>query len=202
MTVGALMALGCYAPDLTKTNYLCDVNAPQCPDGLRCINGCCGGGTCGVPISDAGTDSRPVCGQSLSQIGTADFTIAFRVATRATMPSTMLYQRQSCDGTRDLWDVQLSSGGALRIALLQSGGAYTDLTTTVAVNNGQSYDVVLKRTGQVLRTTTSGVSSGAASAPQNFGYLPPMGMLSGDPCEVTGIKPFVGTITNVCVTSP
>lgn len=43
-----LLALGaCYAPDLSRVAYSCSAEHPYCPEGQRCIDGCCGGGACG-----------------------------------------------------------------------------------------------------------------------------------------------------------
>jgi len=47
--------VGCYAPDLTNTHYICVEAAPLCPDNQKCINGCCGGGPCkGAPTMPQG----------------------------------------------------------------------------------------------------------------------------------------------------
>ncbi len=46
---------GCYAPDLSKVRYTCDVNNPFCPDGQTCVSGCCGGPPCsGMPSAGDG----------------------------------------------------------------------------------------------------------------------------------------------------
>lgn len=39
--------IACYNPDLSRTHYSCNVDFPLCPEGQRCIAGCCGGGPCG-----------------------------------------------------------------------------------------------------------------------------------------------------------
>lgn len=205
---------GCQQLDVAKAGLLCATagDSPLCPDGLTCVDGCCvrcaaqgqcDPGYCGsLPDASTPPDLTPTCVASLSEVGKADFTISFRISTRATVASTILYQRFSCDATRDLWDVQLTPQGTIRVAVIEVGGVYTDLITTASVNNGAAHDVVLSRSGSMLRSTVDGLPAGSAAAPQKLGTLPPLGMLSGGPCEAAGIKPLVGTVTNVCLLRP
>lgn len=182
--VACLVALlaGCYGPDFGQKRFQC-ANSSECPDGYACVNRCCGG-------------RCPACGNSLSGIGAADFTIGFRVVTTSTAASAILFQRAACD-SGDFWDVQLAPEGRLKIKLSDKAGAMTTLTAAAIVNDGRRHEAVFQRTGGALSVWVDGAQVGTAPAPQRFGSLPPLGVATGDPC----VGPLLGVVSDVCLTT-
>jgi len=141
------------------------------------------------------------CVSSLSGVGTGDFSIHFQITTKASVESTVLYQRAGCDANRDFWNVNLSAGGQLIAEVVQGGsGTYTVLTTTTPVNDGKPHAISIDRVAFVLAATTDGGFSGSKAAPGSLGQLPPLGITKGNPCEAAGLKPLSGSVTDVCLT--
>jgi hypothetical protein len=54
-----LSLASCYSPDLTKVRYTCDPANPFCPDGLSCVERCCGGPPCQTAMSMLGFVAVP-----------------------------------------------------------------------------------------------------------------------------------------------
>lgn len=199
--VAAYVLVACSIPDPTGgQQQACAIESTICWNGQPCINGCCGG--CPPDASSADANATRTCLSTLSNTGTADFSISFKINTRAVVPSTVLFQRTTCDARNDLWDVQVTSGGVLRVALIEAGGQYTDLVTTKSVSDGLTHDVTVRRVSRELQVTTDGVDSLSLPAPQNLRTLSPLGTAKGNPCEVVGLKPLMGTVSEVCLSVP
>lgn len=147
--------------------------------------------------SEGGT----ACTDDLSNIGTADFTIAFSLSTSQTAANVaVLNQRSACTFSM-LWDVRVS-GGNLYVATDDNSGDYNNLTSAAAVNDGSLHAIVVKRVSEVLSITVDGTASGSGPSTAAFGALPPL-QQGTDVCEATdGTVALVGTLANVCISSP
>lgn len=153
-----------------------------------------------LAVTDNIADMTP-CMNTLANVGAGDFTIRFRITTIAVTTSTVLAQRAVCDASKDFWDIDLEANGTFRIEL---GGPinYTVLDTTIAVNDGNSRDVLITRRAQILAATVDGVLAGSTAAPWLLGVLPPLAIAKGNPCEGAGLSPLDGVVDAVCVTVP
>lgn len=149
--------------------------------------------------SDAG-----LCVRDLSNIGTADFHIAFTLTTTAAPPQFMvlLDQRATC-GVGGYWDIYMAGAGYIQIQTDDGlNGQGLDAVATdgpPGVNDGSPHRIVAARTeGQLWVQVDTGAASAPVADPDNFGVLPPLAV-GTSPCEL----PFVdGTIADICITSP
>lgn len=159
-----------------------------------------------VSVPDLATvpDLAPPCVTTLANVGAGDFTIRFTLQSNAQVLSTLLYQRSSCDGNHDYWDVRLLNYGDLLVEVGQAGAPTLSLITNVVVHDGKTHGVVVQRRNQVLVVLTDGVLSKSVAAPQVLGPLPPLGVAMWHPCEggQDGTHQLVGTVSNVCMTTP
>jgi hypothetical protein len=151
---------------------------------------------------DAGPPDAGACVDDLSNVGTADFTIAFKVKTTQTGLVTLVYQRATCD--RGLfWDVRLNPGGILGAEIDNGTSHYTVVFATTPIDDGAVHTVVVKRVSQIISVTIDGIREASGSALANLGTLPRLGSVSGDPCErVDGTTILTGTLTDLCVSTP
>jgi hypothetical protein len=161
---------------------------------------------------DAARDGS-ACVGDLSNIGTGDFHISLTVTTARMTRTALVNQRASCATTfcmqpDTFWDIRLLNG-ALFIETSDSARNCSQVTTNGAssndggalVNDGQPHRVIVQRVAQTLTAYIDGVARGSAPSKSSFGQLPPVSKT--DPCEATGnTAPFLGSIANLCVTSP
>lgn len=187
--IAILVAASCYNMEPDVSQSVCSEDPPTCPTGMVCAEGSC------KPVP------APKCAESLAFVGAGDFSIRLKLATKTTQQSTLLFQRLTCDASNDFWDLQLLSTGRLNFWLLEAGAMYTDLPITRVVNDGSPHDISIRRVGGVLIAEVDGQLSGYVGASQRLGDLAPLGIATGDPCEVTGdVKPLAGTLSEVCLT--
>jgi len=151
------------------------------------------------------------CLDTLSNIGTADFHIYFALTTTETGLFALVNQRASC-GFGMFWDLRAFPD---RVALetddgLQGAGHYTHIEAYNHVNDGQPHCIVAQRVNGIATALVDGVPSVAMPSLAAFRQLPQL-MRGLDPCEGDGgppgmvrdgTKPFVGTLANLCITSP
>ena len=72
------------------------------------------------------------------------------------------------------------------------------LVSAVAVNDGRAHDVLAQRVGGTLSFVIDGAAAGSTAASATpLGQMPPL-TIGSDPC----LSPLVGTVTNLCITSP
>jgi|HubBroStandDraft_6_1064221.scaffolds.fasta_scaffold18723_2 hypothetical protein len=167
-------------------------------------------------LNDAGLTA---CQDNLSNIGTGDFHISFTLETTQSGNTAVMNQRPTCGGDFDFWDIRLGAtyegAGGPGYLLVNTGGSYagedewnlTNVASTLTVNDGRSHDVVVERVSGVLTILVDQVAAGTAASLSSFAGLPPLDVGVGI-CDASngggplGSEPFVGTLTNVCVTSP
>ncbi len=156
---------------------------------------------------DAGPDSAGaadanVCITDLSGIGTANFRVSFKVQTTATTLTTLVYQRALCKHA-EFWDIHVSPGGKIGAETDNSGAPYTVMSSTRSINDGAVHAIVVARVSRILTITIDGVVDSSASSLANFGVLPPLGSVSGNPCEGVGLQAaLAGSLTDLCVAGP
>jgi hypothetical protein len=155
----------------------------------------------GGPVPDAGTPA--VCVNTLSNVGTGDFRIAFSLTTTASgVTIGLLSQRTGCTMSTPFWDVTLSATGAI-VASTDDGDAnhYAFAVSGTAVNDGQTHRIVVTRAHGALWISSDGaVISAMSPDPYAIGALPPW----TGPDQCSGTQPLVGygVLTNVCLSSP
>jgi hypothetical protein len=157
---------------------------------------------------DAARDGS-VCVGDLSNIGTGDFHISLTVTATGFARTALVNQRASCASTfcmqpDTFWDIRLLNG-ALFIETSDNARNCCQVTTNgPLVNDNKPHRVIVQRVAQRITATIDGVPSvppDAGTSKSSFGQLPPVSRT--DPCEATGsTAPFLGSITNLCVTSP
>ena len=163
-----------------------------------------------VSTSDAPEDTKTegptcTCVDDLSNIGLADFYVAFTITTNATVPMAILNQRSTCDATHPFWDVQtgtnLGINGVVFIQVGDGSNIFDDQSTQQTVTDNQPHRVVIARTnsGNTFTLTVDGQGTpqvGAATEPLT-GTLPSL-QTGTDVC--TTYEPIAGQLTNVCIT--
>jgi hypothetical protein len=152
------------------------------------------------------------CLGTLANIGQGDFRISLMVTTAQVSHSALVNQRASCGHGR-FWDIRIDKGKA---------GLETDDGTLVAahyavlwslydhITDGRPHCLAVRRVSGVLAMSVDGFASGMAQSLSTFTQLP--AVVTGlDPCDGDGgcplacrdgTNPFVGTVSNLCVTSP
>jgi hypothetical protein len=148
--------------------------------------------------SDGTSSDGAACLEDLSNIGTADFDVSLVVTTTQAGVVALVNQRRMCGGLGTWWDLRMTDG----FVLVETGTA--NFTSAGArVNDGKTHRISLRRRAGQVKIYIDDVDSGSAFSNQFIGQLPPFQMRT-DPCvgspDMT--MTFVGTITNVCVTSP
>ena len=148
------------------------------------------------PLDGASSDG-PACLGDLSNIGTADFDVSLVVTTTQAGAVALVNQRRMCGGIGTWWDLRMTDG----FVLVETGTA--NFTSAGArVNDGKAHRISLRRRAGQVKIYIDDVDSGTAFSNQFIGQLPRFQM-GTDPCMGSdGTMNFVGTITNVCVTSP
>jgi hypothetical protein len=156
----------------------------------------------GPPDAAPDASRGAACIGDLTNIGTANFTISFKVQTTQTGLVTLVYQRLICKHSM-FWDVRLNPGGTVGVEIDDGHIHYTLLYATTPIDDGAVHSVVVARVAQVVSIVIDGRVEASASALANFITLSPLGSVSGDPCETfDGTKPLTGTLTDLCVAGP
>ncbi|MEK7703947.1 MAG: hypothetical protein AAB426_03225 [Myxococcota bacterium] len=145
-------------------------------------------------------DAREICVMTLAGVAQRDFTVRFRIRTATSEPyNTVLYQRAACGGgERGVWAIRLV-GGVLRVTVGE-----TVFDTSISVVDGVLHDAVVQRRSGVVAVTVDGRFAGARVAADSIAdVLPPLGVISGDPCEkTTQQRALDGSVTAVCLMIP
>jgi hypothetical protein len=151
--------------------------------------------------SPAPTMDGPTCKNDLSNIGTGDFTIAFTLTTSQSGIIAVANQRTVCNNGM-FWDVHLSNG-IVQAETDDNANHHGEADTTgTLVNDGQPHSILIQRRFGALTVAVDGAPRGAANSTSAFGQLAPL-RIGSSPCVGhTGYYALVGTIHDVCVTSP
>jgi hypothetical protein len=148
------------------------------------------------------------CVDTLSNIGAGDFHIRLEITTTETGLIALVDQRAICT-LGMYWDLRAYPDHLVFETDdgLQGTAHYThfDVVNT-HVNDGQPHCLIAQRVGRSVTVFVDGVPSVSVPSLSVFGQLPPL-LRGRDPCEGTdaghdGTKPFVGVMTNLCITTP
>ncbi|MDP9002950.1 MAG: hypothetical protein M3O46_22900 [Myxococcota bacterium] len=159
-------------------------------------------GTTDAAAGDASDGKAPVCTGDLSQIGTADFRVAFTITTRTTQYQAILNQRSVCN-PGSFWDVRVGGfATGVIYAEIDDGTHFTNIATAVAINDGVAHDIVFARSAGTLTVQVDGAvqgrSPGTLASTASFGRLAALRQ-GTDVCDgMDGTQPLVGTLANVC----
>jgi hypothetical protein len=151
--------------------------------------------------ANGGCDSAAcACKDDLSNIGTADFHIAFTMSTTLAGTAALANQRSLCS-PGVWWDIRLTSG-AVSIEM-DDGKSLAMLSSTgKTVNDGQAHDIAVMRVAGTVTISIDGASAGSLAAVASFTQLPPV-KLKTDVCDGTGGQvAFTGLIRGFCARSP
>jgi hypothetical protein len=156
------------------------------------------------PVDATPGDARPdgpACVRDLSNVGAGDFHIAFTLTTSQSgtqsAPLPIVSQRNNC-GDAVFWGIRMYNGRVnAELDGSNAGAGYVGLLSNASVSNGRPHDIVVQRVAKTLTIIIDGAASGSVSCSTALGQLPPL--LEGtDQC----LSPLVGTIANLCITSP
>jgi hypothetical protein len=147
--------------------------------------------------------SACTCVTDMSNIGLADFYIAFTVTLNVTTPVAIANQRSTCTTVDPYWSVHTGSGNGLVYMEIGAGNnVYEEPTNTQSIADGQSHRIVIARTngGMTFTFTIDGTSENTvnASAEALTGTLAGLEIGVDDAC--TGNGSVAGQPTNVCIT--
>jgi hypothetical protein len=148
---------------------------------------------------DADAGGRGPCTNDLSNIGTGDLTISFRISTTLTGTVAVVNQRRICN-TSVFWDTQLQTGGVVQFET-DDGTNHSVVRGSTVVNDGNTHEVLIKRVAQRVsiyvdsRLDPMGQGTSAVS----FTALVLLAQRT-DVCS--GAQTFVGTLDSVCASHP
>lgn len=169
-----------------------------------------------VSVTCAAPGDGSACVDTLSNIGAGDFHIRFVVTTTETGLIALVNQRATC-GYAMFWDLRAYPDHMVFETDdgLPGIGHYTHIdTTNVHVTDGQPHCIVAQRVNGTATIFVDGVLSGSGPSPAVLRQLSPLAR-GQDACDGPrtsdagcptmchdGTQPFVGTLANLCVTSP
>ncbi|SRR6266498_14084 len=143
----------------------------------------------------------PVCTGDISNIGTGEFSISFRIATVSSAKSGILSQRVLCT-SREFWDIRLFNAGHLLIELEANGGAdYDALLSTLTINDGVFHEVRVCRRLAKLYIFIDEKAAGSIPSQASLGPLAPLATGTSVCMDIDGTSTLVGAILDVCVGS-
>ena len=159
--------------------------------------------------ADAAPEAAPpVCLSTLSGVGTGDFHISFTLTTTAgSIDMALVNQRTGCDNTSTWWDVSYipstSTHGALGAGSsdgTQASYVVLEQAAGATVDDGNPHQIVVARTSGQLWFSIDGTrSAGPVADPYSFGPMPQL-KVGTDDCA--GFGPTIGSIENLCITTP
>lgn len=159
--------------------------------------------------ADAAPEAAPpVCLSTLSGVGTGDFHISFTLTTTAgSIDMALVNQRTGCDNTSTWWDVSYipstSTHGALGAGTsdgTQASYVVLEQAAGATVDDGNPHQIVVARTSGQLWFSIDGTrSAGPVADPYSFGPMPQL-KVGTDDCA--GFGPTIGSIENLCITTP
>jgi hypothetical protein len=135
----------------------------------------------------------------LSNLGPADFRIAFTIRTTAQVGSAVINQRAACSHG-NFWGVRSGPGGGIGVET-DDGANYTVLVAdgTTRINDGAPHRVTITRRQGVLAISVDNGQPFRAPSAASFGPLPEL-RIGADPCDgVDGTVPLDGTVTDVAL---
>jgi len=169
--------------------------------------------------SDGSTDAMrdgATCGNgisSLSNIGTQDFHISFRILTTQRGWVALLNQRSVC-ATGYFWDIRQcttgnndgcpAEGGIFVETDNNSAASFQTNSAKGPINDGKVHEVVVARTAGILTIQIDGSLSAGIVSVASFGTALPPVQVGKDVCAPPGdpTVALTGTLSDLCITSP
>jgi hypothetical protein len=156
-------------------------------------------------------DGSPGCSngvRDLSNIGTGDFSVSFRIATAQTGWVEVVSQRSACTNG-NFWDIRLCAPDSQKrctvsgsiLVETSSSGAYAFVDSKIAVNDGSPHDVAVARASGVVKIEVDGKVSGSAPSKASFGSLPAVQTGNGACVGHDSTQLLAGTISDVCIST-
>lgn len=158
------------APDLTPTTAPVDARDTSSESAPVAGGDASGGAT------DAARDAAACVNgtRDLSNVGTGNFRISFRVETTQTGWVALLNQRSTCYfGV--FWDIRQAADGTLDVET--DGGTsanYQVVRSTARINDGNPHDIEVARVSGVLTIKIDGTPSGMGASSAFLGALAPL----------------------------
>jgi hypothetical protein len=165
--------------------------------------------------SDAARDAATCANanRNLSNIGTQDFHISFRIATKQTGWMALVSQRSQCY-VGVFWDIRQCGAGAycpvdgevfVETEGDPNGTSYQSVHSTGRINDGNPHDVEVARASGALTIRIDGALSGMGASSASLGAMP-MLQIGTDACAM-GNPATAGfaagtTLTDLCIASP
>ena len=149
--------------------------------------------------SGAPQDAACGCINDLSNVAGADFYVSFRIATTSTAQAPLVNQRAECDALKPFWAVAMLSNGQIEVETNDGMGNYGTMHSTATVNDGASHHVLVSRKGIVLAVSIDGQTISADVSQAVLGPMAPVQVGTESACSA---PPLVGTVTDLCITSP
>jgi hypothetical protein len=147
---------------------------------------------------------------SLSNVGTRDFHVSFRIVATQTGWVALVNQRSACL-YGFFWDIRQCAPGkdgcpAADVLFVETdngdSASHQSLFSTGTVNDGKPHDVVLVRAAGMLTIRIDSTPSGAIASVASFGNAMPPVEIGQDPCIGDPTVALTGTLSNLCITSP
>ncbi len=136
-------------------------------------------------------DLAPVCGTDLSNVGTGDFRITFKMQTSQNKGTVALFNQRSACGAGNFWDVHLQDGMLVveTDTLFDGGMSDTVLTGCLPTADGGVRLITIQRVNGVLSEFVTGIFDATPMASlANFATLP---------AAATGTSPCIGVDATV-----
>jgi hypothetical protein len=164
--------------------------------------------------AEAGRDAG-ICANgvtSISNIGTNDFHIYFRITTSQKGWVALVNQRALCY-TGVYWDIRQCAAGAF--CKVDNGlfvetegaanGSYQNVRSAGTINDGNPHDIEVARVAGLLKIRIDGASSGTGSSSASLGAMAAV-RIGTDACAMA-VPPTADfaagtTLSNLCITSP
>jgi hypothetical protein len=140
--------------------------------------------------------------RDLSNVGTGDFHISFRIATTQVGWVALLNQRSMCFFDV-LWDIREAPDGTISVELDDGTNAnYRSVKSPVKIDDGNLHDVEVARVSGMMTIQIDGVPTVTAASAVSLGMMPAL-RIGTDICGPTAnpaTAAFAGkTLSDVCI---
>jgi hypothetical protein len=139
----------------------------------------------------------PTCNQDLSNLGTGDFSISFKITTTAQVSSGIVAQRQICMHSK-FWDVRVRAAGTGFSIETDDQVSYTSLVAPTNISDGAPHEVRICRKSGVIYAFSDGILDVQGASLASFGALPAFAQKTSV-CGGFGTVTLDGTLADVCV---
>jgi hypothetical protein len=159
--------------------------------------GATGEGGAGGASEEVTCEVAPTCSQDLSNIGTGDFSISFKITTTAQVSSGIVAQRQICMHSK-FWDIRVRASGTGISIETDDQVNYTSLVAPMTIDDGAPHEVRICRKSGVIYAFADGTLSVQGASLTSFETLPSFASKTSV-CSAFGTVTLDGTLEDVCV---